>query len=91
MNLHKSGGKTSRHWRAMNGFAGQSPPKNRRREKIISRGQSQSFWKANAGLVVGPAASIVEISSGSNFLRQPAELRRGHDLQIPQLVLLFAL
>ena len=50
------GGRISRHLRAMSGFAGLSPPKDRRPEAIISSGQSQSFWKESAVLVVGSVA-----------------------------------
>ena len=60
-------GMTLRRSRAMSGFAGLPPSRNRRQENTMSSEHARSLSKENAGLVVGQAALIVEISGGARL------------------------
>jgi hypothetical protein len=54
-------GKTLPRWRAMSGFAGSSPSRNRKRESSTSSESARSSKKECAGRVAGQAALTAEI------------------------------
>jgi hypothetical protein len=64
-------GRTSRHSRAMNGYAGSNPQKNPRPGTAGSKERARGLSTESAGLVVGRAALIVEIKKAA-CARNPA-------------------
>jgi len=60
---HGQNGKILPHSRAMNGYAGPSPSRNRRPEKSTLKECARNLKKECAGRVVGPVALIVEVGA----------------------------